>query len=92
MMMRPDDFDSLTPAEFIYTYLGWSNLEQSRLKQSWERERWAAWITTSVQLDKKDRLPMVDMFPLPWEQPTTSPRELTMEERKERVNQLLNKK
>ncbi len=45
---------------------------------------------TSVQLDKKDRLPMVDMFTLPWEEQPASAKEMTMEERKERINQILN--
>ncbi len=91
MGLRPDDFNALTPAEFIYVWLGWSDLEQSRNKQAWERERWAVWITTCIQLDKKDRLPMTQMFPLPWEEVSDIPPELTMEERKERINKILNR-
>ena len=89
MGLRPNDFNALTPAEFIYVWLGWSEQEQSRNKQAWERERWAVWITTCIQLDKKDRLPMTQMFPLPWEEVSDIPLELTMEERKERINQIL---
>lgn len=89
MGLRPDDFNALTPAEFIYAWLGWSEQQQSLNKQAWERERWAVWITTCIQLDKKDRLPMTQMVPLPWEEVLDIPQELTMEERKKRINQIL---
>lgn len=89
MGLRPDDFNTLTPAEFIYVWFGWSDQQQSLNKQAWERERWAVWITTCIQLDKKDRQPMTQMFPLPWEEVSDIPPELTMEERKERINQIL---
>jgi len=89
MGLRPDDFNALTPAEFIYAWFGWSEQQQSLNKQAWERERWAVWITTCIQLDTKDRLPMTQMFPLPWEENLDVPQELTMEERKERINQIL---
>lgn len=91
MGLRPDDFNALTPAEFIYAWIGWSELEQNRIKQAWERERWSVWVATCTQLDKKDRQPMTQMFPLPWEKVTTLPQELTMDERKKRVNDILNK-
>ena len=90
MGMCPDDFKHLTPAEFVYAWYGWSGLQQDQLKQSGERERWSVWITTCIQLDKKDRLSMTDMFPLPWEGSQTHlSQELTMEERKERINEIL---
>ena len=44
MSMRPEDFEALTPAEFIYAWLGWSEQEQIRQQQMWERERWAVWV------------------------------------------------
>lgn len=91
MGFPPDDFNALTPAEFIYAWIGWSELEQNRTKQAWERERWSVWVATCIQLDKKDRQPMTQMFPLPWEEVASIPQELTMEERKKRVNDILNK-
>ncbi len=91
MGLRPDDFNALTPAEFIYAWIGWSELEQNRTKQAWERERWSVWVATCIQLDKKDRQPMTQMFPLPWEEVVSIQQELTMEERKKRVNDILNK-
>lgn len=92
MGLSTDDFNALTPAEFIYVWIGWSEQEQSRNKQAWERERWAVWITTCIQLDKKDRLPMTQMFPLPWEESETLlDQPPTMEERKIRINKILNK-
>ena len=39
MGMRPDDFSVLTPAEFIYAWIGWMEVEENRVKQAWERER-----------------------------------------------------
>lgn len=93
MGLRPDDFNALTPAEFIYAWIGWSELEQNRTKQAWERERWSVWVATCIQLDKKDRQPMTQMFPLPWEcQAAHAIQELTMEERKVRINEILNRK
>jgi hypothetical protein len=93
MGMRPDDFDDMTPARFIYAWLGWMECEESRMRQAWERERWAVWILTSIQMERKDRQPMTQMFPLPWEcQPAHGNDELTMEERRERVNRILNQK
>lgn len=82
----------MTPAEFIYAWFGWSELEQSRHRQAWERERWAVWITTCLQLDKKDRIPMTQMFPLPWEGAESHGQiELSMEERRERIKTILNR-
>lgn len=89
--MRPEDFERLTPAEFIYAWLGWSEHDQERQRQAWERERWAVWVLTSIQLDRKERRPMTEMFPLPWEMTTTQTSEpLTMQERRERIRQILN--
>lgn len=87
--MRPDDFNDLTPAEFMYAWIGWMELEENRVKQVWERERWAVWILTSIQMEQKHRQPMTRMFPLPWENVPAQIREMTMEERIERVKKLL---
>ncbi len=90
MGMRPDDFDDITPARFIYAWLGWMEREESRMRQAWERERWAVWILTSIQMERKDRQPMTQMFPLPWESATVAePVELSMAERVDRVNKIL---
>ncbi|WP_278995296.1 hypothetical protein [Alistipes finegoldii] len=78
----------MTPAAFIYAWLGWAALEQSRTRQAWERERWAVWVATCIQLDKKDRLPMTEMFPLPWEISAQAQPELSMEERIERIKEM----
>lgn len=91
MSIRPEDFDALTPAEFIYAWLGWSEQEQIRQQQMWERERWAVWVLTSIQLDRKERRAMTEMFPLPWEKVTAeTPESLTMQERRERIKRILN--
>ena len=88
--MRPDDFDDITPARFIYAWLGWMEREESRMRQAWERERWAIWILTSIQMERKDRQPMTQMFPLPWEAAIVAePVELSMAERVRRVNKIL---
>lgn len=88
MGLAPEAFAALTPAEFVYAWLGWSDGEQSRQRQEWERERWAVWVAACIQLDKKDRLPMTEMFPLPWETPVRPQREPTMEERKKRIESM----
>ncbi len=89
MGLRPCDFEQLTPAEFIYTWLGWQGQQENLLRQAWERERWAVWILTSIQMERKDRQPMTQMFPLPWENQPSEPVELSMAERVERVNNIL---
>jgi hypothetical protein len=88
MGLAPEAFAALTPAEFVYTWLGWSDGERSRQRQEWERKRWSVWVSTCIQLDKKDRLPMTEMFPLPWEIPMQTLREPTIEERKERIKEM----
>ena len=90
--MRAGDFEALTPAEFMYAWIGWMDLEEGRIKQAWERERWSVWVLTCIQMDRKNRQPMTQMFPLPWESPPALSVELTMEERQERVKQILNRK
>ena len=95
MGMRPSDFEMLTPAEFFYAWMGWARVQQDRQKQSWEQTRWQTWVLTCIQLERKDRKPMTEMFPLPWEQNpneqriTKSSGELTDEERRERINELM---
>lgn len=88
MGLAPEVFAAMTPAEFVYVWLGWSDGEQQRQRQAWERERWAVWITTCIQLERKDRLPMTEMFPLPWEAPPQSDCEPTIEERRKRIREM----
>ncbi|MFI3299258.1 MAG: hypothetical protein R3Y49_05605 [Rikenellaceae bacterium] len=91
--LSSEEFNTLTPVEFYYAYLGWADLEHSRLKQAWERDRWVAWVLTSIQIEKKDRCDMTAMYPLPWEDKTIhTQKELTMEERRNRVTKILNGK
>ena len=93
MGMRPDDFNDLTPAEFFYAWAGWAKANIDRQKQEWERTRWQTWVLTCIQLEKKDRKEMVEMFPLPWETPPPPKiipsAELSDEERNERVNEMM---
>ena len=90
MGLRPADFEQMTAAEFFYAWLGWSRREVEQQQQAWERERWSVWVLTSVQLDRKDRKPMQEMFPLPWDKEESAPpRELTIEERTERVKLIM---
>lgn len=88
MGLSPEAFERLTPAEFIYAWLGWAKREDDRLRRAWERERWAVWVATCIQLDRKDRRPMTEMFPLPWERTAVSRPEPTLEERKERITEM----
>ena len=89
MGLAPEAFERLTPAEFIYAWLGWAKHEGDRQRQAWERERWAVWVATCIQLDRTDRRPMTEMFPLPWEGLTApSKQEPTMQERMERIEEM----
>ena len=79
----------MTAAEFYYAWVGWSSRQVELQQQAWERTRWEAWVLTSIQLDKKDRKPMHEMYPLPWDKADITLPELTIEERRERVNEML---
>ena len=89
MNIPPDSFYAMTPVEFIYAWIGWLEHQESAIRQAWERERWAVWILTSIQMDKKDRMSAVHMFPLPWETPQDDRRDITMDERREIVRNML---
>lgn len=83
----------MTFSDLCYAMHGWSKREQDIQKREWERTRWLGWVLTSIQLERKDRLPMTQMYPLPWDESTPSPhnRELTIEERQKRVKEILGK-
>ena len=91
MGMRPQEFEQMTVAEFYYAWVGWSSRQVELQQQAWERTRWEAWVLTSIQLDKKDRKPMHEMFPLPWdsEPQVAKQEELTIEQRRERAKEML---
>ena len=40
MRLAPDVFAAMTPAEFVYAWLGWAEHEQRRERQAWERGRY----------------------------------------------------
>lgn len=91
--MRPEDFNALTPAEFIYAWQGYTERQTTQFRSDWERTRYQTWILCSIQLDRKDRKPMTEMFPLPWDNPTAQipPKaEPTMQERADRVHEIIN--
>ena len=89
MGMRPQEFEQMTVAEFYYDWVGWSSRQVELQQQAWERTRGEAWVLTSIQLDKKDRKPMHEMYPLPWDKTDITPPDLSIEERRERVNEML---
>ncbi len=88
MGLRPEVFEGMTPAEFTYAWLGWAKRERDREQQAWERERWSVWVLTSIQLERKDRRPMTQMFPMPWDRPAAA-KDITIEERQKRINQMM---
>ena len=65
MGLRPDDFNDLTPAEFFYAWAGWAKANRDAQRQEWERTRWQTWVLTCIQMEKKDRKEMTQMFTLP---------------------------
>lgn len=89
MRISPSEFHDMTPAEFIHVWFMWNNMQQDIIKQQWERTRWATWILTTIQLDKNSRLPMNEMFPFPWEKTIEYRHEMSIDERKSRVKELL---
>lgn len=89
MNISPDVFYRMTPVEFIYAWIGWLELQENAIRQEWERERWGVWVLTSIQLDKKDRLPAHLMFPLPWDTQQNINADITIDERRERVRNII---
>lgn len=89
MHLRPADFEQMSVAEFVYAWWGWAKRQNDLQRQAWERTRWQSWILTSIQLDRKDRRPMQQMFPLPWDSESKEQEEMTMEQRRERVKEIL---
>jgi hypothetical protein len=89
MGMRPCDFEDMTPAEFIYAWNGFARRKQDEERAAWERTRWQIWTLTCIQLMPKDRAEMKAMFPLPWDEPIKKALELTPEQRKQRVQEIL---
>lgn len=92
MGLSPSEFDALTPAQFIYSWSGWCALQRDRSRHQWEIARWQTWTLTCIQLDRKDRRPITEMFPMPWDKPDKSESEapeLTLEQRRQRVNDIL---
>lgn len=78
---------------FLQIYqIGWSQREILLQRQQWERTRWQTWVLTSIQLDKKDRKPMDEMFPLPWDKEDVSSQtpQMSLEERRQRAMSMLN--
>lgn len=83
-------FELLTPAEFIYAWLGWLKAQRDRIRHEWELTRWQTWILTSIQLDRKDRKPLEQMFPMPWDDAPKEPEEpMSLSERQKRVKEIL---
>ena len=90
--IRPCDFEDMTFAEYCWAAYGWNRMQIQKQRQEWEIGRWQTWILTSIQLEKKDRKPMNEMFPLPWDKdntPIPSP-QLTLEQRRQRAFNMLN--
>lgn len=93
MGIRPCDFEDMTFAQYCWAVYGWSQQQIQRQRQEWERARWQTWILTSIQLEKKDRKQMDEMFPLPWDKDSCpqQPADLSLEERRRRATEMLNK-
>ena len=92
MGIRPCDFEDMTFAEYCWTAYGWTRMQRQKQKQEWEIGRWQTWVLTSIQLEKKDRKPMTEMFPLPWDKDNVPapPPQLTLEQRRQRALDMLN--
>ena len=92
MGLSLSEFEALTPAQFIYAWSGWAALQRDHSRHQWEIARWQTWTLTCIQLDRKDRRPICEMFPMPWDKPDKSESdatELTHEQRRQRVNDIL---
>jgi|GEM_PF-771735 hypothetical protein len=91
MGLRPCDFEALTVAEFYYAYMGFSAQHYQQIRDTWERIRWQTWVLTSIQLERKDRKSMTEMFPMPWDNTAASPKgaQISMKERQERIKRIM---
>ncbi len=89
MQMSIEAFEMLTPAEFVYAYLGWQEHQLELQRYAWERARWHVGIGILSQTPKKDWVPISEMLPLPWEQSAYEiTEEITDDERRARVAEM----
>lgn len=92
MGLSLSEFEALTPAQFIYAWSGWAALQRDHSRHQWEIARWQTWTLTCIQIDRKDRRPITQMFPFPWDEPLKEESQeppLTLEQRRQRVNDIL---
>lgn len=92
MGLSPEAFGRMTVSEFVLAWSGWMKREQDRIIHEWEMTRWQTWVLTSIQLDRKDRVSLQRMFPMPWDAGagTESKEEpMTISERRQRVQDIL---
>lgn len=95
MGLSLSEFDAMTPAQFVYACLGWRKAQGERIRHGWEMCRYQTWVLTCIQLDPKDRKPLREMFPMPWDKRADRGKEerpaesISLEERIKRVSEIL---
>ena len=92
MGVTPGVFTDMTPAEFFYAWTGWAKMQTDRTRSAWERTRWSTYFTILPHIQKEDQPKVFDMLALPWdnkEKSSESRREMTMDERKAVVSEML---
>lgn len=88
--MSVDEFEAMSPAQFIMAWAGYASREARREKSEWERTRTATAMIVNVQIEEKHRLSPTMLWPLPWDVPEKRETEtITIEERRERAAALI---
>lgn len=93
MGMRPCDVYDLELAEFSAAHEGWLRAREMAAKEGWEQHRWSASRIASMWLPKT--ADAREYFSFPWDndaalEVATKP-EISIEERRERVREILSK-
>lgn len=93
MGLSPEMFNSMTPAEFILAQYGYLNKKQAEARQAWEIARFSTYAQIIIHIDKKHRKSPQEMFPFAWDEqlPKKKQKQLTPEERLERVRKIQGK-
>lgn len=66
MGMAPEVFDSMTVAHFVYAVAGYRRKEMGRMKEEWERIRWATY--NVMRMDMTKDVGLRELLPLPWDE------------------------
>lgn len=89
--MRLSDYQDATLRTIFNAVNAFYELEETHVRESWERTRWQTCTLLNIQLARKDRMDVFKLLPLPWDENRVDKLEtkkLTYDEQKEYFEKL----